>query len=291
MYVCVYESVALAACGRVNFGGVIQLDEITILPVPLSLTYRAVGQFGPRPPIFLPRPAAVVHDSRLTMQTKSRSSHSHSGARSSVRMSQAIGKDKGRKSSSAGAPEGKAEWWNAGMVILGEVMGAGALGLPGGAVKLGWVLSIGACLFFGFCSSYTGLLLARCRVDLYEGEDAGGYGDLATKTYGPCFGAFTKFLIVLNWYLLLPYYLVTAASSMQLVAPDLEIFGFEICDWMWPAIMGVLVILPMQFTTLTELSALCGFSTAAIIAGIALIGVKLFMDGPVTADGSHGDSR
>ena len=46
---------------------------------------------------------------------------------------------------------------------------------------------------------------------------------------------------------------------MQLVAPDLEIFGFEICDWMWPAIMGVLgpaLILMMAGIVLTIVLAI-----------------------------------
>ena len=122
---------------------------------------------------------------------------------------------------------------------------------------------------------YSGLLLCRCKVDLFAGEGVGGYGDLAATVGGPIFGAFTKFMIVINWYLLMPYYLVASGGSLAVVAPDAPV-----CGYIWTLMMAILIVPPMQFTTLTEVSLLCGASTAAIIIVIFLIIVQLVMDGP-----------
>lgn len=120
-------------------------------------------------------------------------------------------------------------------------MGVGALGLPWAAARLGWIASVTTLMVFAFCSTYSGVLLARCRVELYRGEGAGGYGDLAVRTVGPCFGAISRTIIVANWGLLLPYYLLTAGKSLIFIAPNAQI-----CDWEWTAIMALAVVLPMQ---------------------------------------------
>ncbi|EOD37134.1 hypothetical protein EMIHUDRAFT_109962 [Emiliania huxleyi CCMP1516] len=163
-------------------------------------------------------------------------------------------------------------------------MGVGALGLPWAAARLGWIASVTTLMVFAFCSTYSGVLLARCRVELYRGEGAGGYGDLAVRTVGPCFGAISRTIIVANWGLLLPYYLLTAGKSLIFIAPNAQI-----CDWEWTAIMALAVVLPMQFTTLVEISSLCGASTIAIITAICIIIAKLFVDA-ANNEGGSGDA-
>lgn len=157
--------------------------------------------------------------------------------------------------------------------------GAGALAFPGSAAILGWAISMSAMVIFGFCSSYAGVLLSRCKSKLFADKNVSGYADLAALTVGPRFGTFTRVMIVGNWALLVPYYVVTASLALQAGFPNHE--GWIICNYSWTAVSAVIVILPLQLTTLTEISYICGVSTLAIVVAIGISLIVLASDGPV----------
>ena len=107
-------------------------------------------------------------------------------------------------------------WWQTSLLMLGEVMGSGILGLPAAAARLGWALSLITLGLFAVFSSYAGILLARTKNNFFP--DADGYADLAHATVGKGFGLFTRIAIVSNWVALLPYYLIATGSAIQNMA-------------------------------------------------------------------------
>lgn len=112
--------------------------------------------------------------------------------------------------------------------IIAEVMGAGVLSLPAACATLGWVLGVGALLLFSAAATYSGLLLKRAKVEGYPSAES--FADLATLCVGPRFGRLTRYAILAQWTLLLPYFLITAASSLRLALPDAAAHNGESSD-------------------------------------------------------------
>lgn len=160
------------------------------------------------------------------------------------------------------------------MLIVGDVLGAGILGLPAASAKLGWVLTMVSLLCFGFFSSYAGQLVARVKNEFYP--SASSYAELARETGGPHFFAFTQFLIVGNWVLLLPYYLVATGSSLSNVFSD-EIRS-HVCGYTWSLIATACLVLPTQLTTLKYVAYLAAPSVLAILAAVVLTIILLFTE-------------
>ena len=155
-------------------------------------------------------------------------------------------------------------WWQTSSLMVGEVMGTGILSLPYAAAGLGWVLSAISLVVFSFFSTYAGVLLSRTRTDFHP--TAGSYADLAYLTGGPSFGRFTRCMVISGWILVLPYYLVAVADSLQLIWP-----ASGMCMWQWTLIVAALLVVPLQLTTLTSISHLAGLSSVAMVASVALI--------------------
>lgn len=175
-------------------------------------------------------------------------------------------------------------WLQTSMLIMGEVMGTGVLALPSAAARIGWVLSLCTVLLFAFCSSYSGSLLARVKNDFFE--HAEGYADLAHATVGPRFGLFTRILIVTNWLLLLPYFMIATGASLEGL-----FFGAEgVCEYAWTLAAAGVMWLPSQFTTLTYISYLALPSTIAIIVALItiLVAITAQASRPFGADTSAG---
>lgn len=167
----------------------------------------------------------------------------------------------------------KNSWSMTAMMIVGEVLGTGILGLPKAAATLGWALTVATLLSFGFFSSYSGTLLARLKNDFFP--EAESYADMARETVGGRFASFTRFLIVGNWVLLLPYYVVAAGSSISNVAGSL---GDGICGYEWTLIFVCCALPFTQFTTLKGVSYLATLSVIAIIVATVMLGVAIVRD-------------
>ena len=103
----------------------------------------------------------------------------------------------------------RSSWIMSSMILTGEIMGTGVLGLPYAASRLGWLLGLGSCGFFALTATYSGLLLSRTR-SLYADKDASSYADLALLTVGPRFAHFTRACILVTWAAMLPYYLLSS---------------------------------------------------------------------------------
>ena len=97
----------------------------------------------------------------------------------------------------------RSHWFHSASIFMAEVMGTGLLALPRAMVRLGWLLGLGSAVVFGAASTYSAVLLARTKNELYPTAES--YADLASATGGTAFGTFTRVCVVATWSLQLPY--------------------------------------------------------------------------------------
>lgn len=126
-------------------------------------------------------------------------------------------------------------WHHASLIIVGEVLGTGIMGLPKAMASLGWGLGMLSVTLFAATAIYSGVLLSRVRI-MYPG--ATGYADLAHRLGGWRFGCFTNCAILFNWSFLLPYYLMAAANGLVTAFYDADA-----CYWQW-ALLVLAFLLP-----------------------------------------------
>ena len=173
----------------------------------------------------------------------------------------------------------RAHWWQSSALIVGNVVGTGVLSMPYAAAGLGWVMSAFALLIFAFASTYAGVLLARVRNDFHP--KCSSYAELAYAIAGRRFGLFTRCMVVSGWVMLLPYYLIGTADSLRVLFQADAV----LCTWQWTSIVALLLLLPLQLTTLTSISYLTWPSTLAILIAILLI-IAGFGGGSSSSDSS-----
>jgi amino acid permease len=158
----------------------------------------------------------------------------------------------------------RSTWMHSSSIIVAEIMGTGVMGLPFACARLGWGLGMFSLVFFGVCSNYSGILLARVRNRYYP--HASSYSDFAREIIGPRFAKFTRVAILINWASILPYYLMAAASSLISAFPS-----FGLCFWQWAALLMIVMIYPLQLRTLHEMAFLSLASDVICIGCILVI--------------------
>ena len=162
--------------------------------------------------------------------------------------------------------EHQSSWYHASAIIIGEIIGSGILGLPGAFANLGIVIGMGCCIMFCVFSMYSGLLLARVRNVFFPGTES--YADAAQHSWGPRFKSFTKFLVLLNWLALLPYYLLTISKSLKIALQnDTE----PLCFYQYSLFASAGLFVFLQFRTLSGIAYAALVSDLAIIVAIVLI--------------------
>ena len=154
--------------------------------------------------------------------------------------------------------ERRSHWWRSAAVITGEIMGTGVLSLPNACARLGWVMGMSSSVLFGCTALYSGRLLSVCKNRLYP--HATSFSDLAHATGGPRFALVTRGALMTGWAMILPYYIVAAASALAAAFPDAEL-----CYWQWSLVTMVFMAPVLQLRSLHALSLLSGLSTAAIV--------------------------
>ena len=159
---------------------------------------------------------------------------------------------------------GRTPWPMSSMIMVGEIMGTGILGLPFACSRLGWILGLAASVLFGLTAIYSGVLLARVRNDFFP--EATSYADLAHLMVGPVFGSFTRGAIIVTWALLLPYYLLCITNSLLLAFPRAPL-----CFWQWTLVVEACLLVPLQLRSLHLISYLSAASVAAMVIAVALI--------------------
>lgn len=170
-----------------------------------------------------------------------------------------------------GSEVGRSNALQAALNIVAEVMGAGILSLPYACAKLGWVAGLGTVVGFGGCACYSGLLVARTKNELCPAVES--FADLAYDLVGPRFGLFTRVAVLLNWALLLPYFVIACVSALRCAFPAARVsFGQQalaVCVGLLP---------PLQLRTLHQISYAAGLSTAAMLIAAAIVLVSLLLD-------------
>ena len=115
----------------------------------------------------------------------------------------------------------KSSWQHSCAILVGETLGTGVMGLPLACANLGWVLGLLCLVLFGLAAVGTGVALGRVRNRYYP--NANSYADLAREIVGPRAGTFVQYSIWFYWFLVLPYYLMAAASSMAAAEFDYDL--------------------------------------------------------------------
>jgi amino acid permease len=166
----------------------------------------------------------------------------------------------------AEVPEVKrSHWHNSALVITGDVMGTGLLALPHATARLGWLLGLASCIFFALTALYSGSLLSRVSNEMYP--EANSYADVALNVLGSRFANFTRASVLATWGLILPYYIITCANSLQLGFPEAPL-----CFWQWTLVVSAMLLPVLQIRTLHTISYLSAASTLAVglAAGLVL---------------------
>jgi len=166
----------------------------------------------------------------------------------------------------------RSQWYHTCVVIMAEVIGAGVLGLPYATARLGLACGVMAALLFGAAALYSGLLLVRTKHDLGQHE-ANSYNDLGHALGGKTFGRMTGGVVLVTWAMMLPYFLLACADSITLVFPE-----WQLKTWQSALITFAILVLPLQLRTLHHISVLCLPSSMAVIVGITIILVTLFIE-------------
>mmetsp|Transcript_6221 Transcript_6221/g.17397 ORF Transcript_6221/g.17397 Transcript_6221/m.17397 type:complete len:491 (+) Transcript_6221:185-1657(+) len=171
----------------------------------------------------------------------------------------------------------KCSWMQASYLVLGETFGTGVLGLPKAMSSLGWVIGLLSVFLFGLAARYAGQLLYRVKARCFP--DVMSYGEAGDATISYVFGRIMAVFVQLNWFLLMPYYLVAGATSLQAalsgVAPSLQV-------WQLTFIFAAPLLVLTQLKSLSSISYLSGASTLAIIV-VCIIAVATILAEPVAA--------
>ncbi|KAL1520143.1 hypothetical protein AB1Y20_023615 [Prymnesium parvum] len=157
----------------------------------------------------------------------------------------------------------RSTWWMSSMILTGEILGTGVLGLPYACAQLGWVLGMISCIFFCCTSVYSGVLLSAVKNEMYPA--ATSYLHVAQEVGGPGFALFTRVAILATWAALLPYYLITCIKTLSGIFPNA---GF--CPYQWSFIVAACLVPLLQLRSLHMISYLCLASTVAMAVAVVI---------------------
>ena len=192
---------------------------------------------------------------------------------------------------------GNRSWRFASITVVGEIVGSGVLGLPYAMKNLGWLLGIAACPIFGLCAAYAGHLLSRAK-NSYRPK-CKSYVDLAEYTMGSGFAKFTRFAIMLNWVMLLPYYMVGATDAL-LVAISSSNVCFHHASLIVVAVLIVCLSLSLSlFLSHTkhiqqqfplQLQSLHGLTKFTFVSDVAIVLAIVLMLGDFSSQSARTDT-
>ena len=150
-----------------------------------------------------------------------------------------------------------------------------------------YVLQIPSFLFLffiiAFCvvGQYTAVLLMRVKLQYHP--DVTSYEGAARAISGPKFALFTRVLIITVWWSLLIVFLVGTADALKLLV---RAGSKGLCQWQWTLIVLGAMVIPVQLTSLTQISWLAVPSSAAIVAAVIVVCVSLLLETDLSKFGS-----
>eukprot|EP00466_Bigelowiella_natans_P019855 jgi/Bigna1/137133/aug1.37_g11841 len=181
----------------------------------------------------------------------------------------------------SGLPGQTMHWAPTGLLTVGMIMGTGVLALPAAVSGLGYGLGLFLCISFGLLTGYLGTILGLSRIRFHP--TATSYASLAERLVGPRFGQLTKNAMMLNWWTVLPLYMLTAIESFRNA-----FYWADVCYSEWGLVVMALLLLPVQMRSYHSISTLVGVSDFAVIVIIIAILAALSNEGQQTPKGfSH----
>mmetsp|Transcript_378 Transcript_378/g.947 ORF Transcript_378/g.947 Transcript_378/m.947 type:complete len:517 (-) Transcript_378:359-1909(-) len=223
--------------------------------------------------------AVFVGDTR----TKHGYSEMDVDAGQTVELGEVQGEKKIISSSSAGSTPRhlmRTHWALTGLMTVGMIMGTGVLALPAAVSGLGYGLGITLCVLFGLLAGYIGTILGEARNRF--APRATSFAMLSSKIVGPRLAKFTKHAMYVNWWSVLPLYLLTAVESLR---NAFYWVGGRVCGYSWGWVVVGVLILPVQMRSYHSISGIVAVSDAAVIVVIILILAVLASEGQNTPEG------
>eukprot|EP00051_Salpingoeca_urceolata_P028472 m.487057 g.487057 ORF g.487057 m.487057 type:complete len:467 (+) comp24762_c0_seq1:315-1715(+) len=165
---------------------------------------------------------------------------------------------------------GQNGWLGTAFVIVGSTLGTGVLAMPSAFGTLGWVCGIIACGLCGIASTYSGMLLSWTRQELTKRNvPCNSFSDAAAAIGKPWQAKLTTGLIMINWVLLLPYYLMASANSI------VQGFGFrlrtDLCYYEWALVVMALLLVPLQQRNFHELHLWAMLSDLSAVVFLVIV--------------------
>jgi len=169
-------------------------------------------------------------------------------------------------------------WALTGLMTVGMIMGTGVLALPAAVAGLGYVLGILFCLLFGILAGYLGIILGETRLRFCPNVTS--YAELSYRLVSEKFGNFTRYAMYLNWWSILPLYMLTTIESFRAA-----FYWTNICYSVWGLLAMGLLIVPIQMRSYHSISYIVAISDISVIVIIVLILIVLGAEGQNTPSG------
>lgn len=157
------------------------------------------------------------------------------------------------------------------------VFGTGALDLPRAFANLGWVLGVASLVLFGSLARYAGGLLYRLRAEFFPATAS--YAQAAEAAVGARFSRLVAGLVMANWFLMLPYYLVGASTAMMAAFGESEGTLGRVSQHQWLLLLALPLAGLLQAGTLHAISSVAAVSNAAMLAACAIAVVSMLAGG------------
>uniref|UniRef100_A0A7S4DVL7 Amino acid transporter transmembrane domain-containing protein n=1 Tax=Lotharella globosa TaxID=91324 RepID=A0A7S4DVL7_9EUKA len=171
-------------------------------------------------------------------------------------------------------------WVFSGFMMVGYILGTGALVLPSAMASLGYVVGMVVCVMFALLSIYVGIILGRTRNNFYP--ECRSYKMLARACVGPRFELSLEYLTCLNWFMTMALYVLTAVKAFQSA-----FYWTHICGYYWG--LGVVaVMVPFMFIqNMKEMEWLAALSDGAAIIILVMTLVLLTQGSDTPSDHVH----
>ena len=170
------------------------------------------------------------------------------------------------------APPPIADWFNAGLLVVAELIGVGIMSLPTAFAELGWCLGVISVLIWALAAWRVALYVLVARI---QWPTALSFADLAFHAFGGSAKAklIIGVLVNFNFFLMQGNYLLVTSQTLQLIFYD-----YPLCEWEWVviAIVCVLPLMQVRFLSLGEwlmivniVLIICSLLTALITLTVA----------------------
>jgi len=173
------------------------------------------------------------------------------------------------------APIRRSLWINTAMLIVGDILGAGIIELPGNTRVLGWSCGIPFMLIFAIMSYYLGTLVSRMATQFSR---AVTFGDLAEPSCGRLGYVFAHYSQQTYLVLTCGLYVLLASKSLQYM-----LYDWELCQPTAGLIVIAVFLIPSQLRNLHDISWIALLSFICICGYLLIALQQMTTNGPEKA--------